>query len=443
MAAELAAEVKAVRAMLQSMADKPGVQAVMTAQVDRLMVLVQKASVSVHDCPALISEVSQCGFSQRDSDRLLGAIAQRTGQSAGGNKAKLQDFTSLAHYFMQAQWDTLQQGSSGNPLHIILGQGGKLGLRYPSEPTWQLLTALYILVQNSPTAAQAMSAASKNEVLKHVKRSGRRLLQAGVVEISRLSDSPAEFRILRPAKYEDIFSSAQSVPHPFGLGCGMFAESIKMRITSSLSPSLPSSSLSNQMQQNMCTQFMQMMMGQLMGQMQPAPQLSIFGGRQAGSSERPALLPAKQGPRALPPTPSPPGRMVVMEEDKEEVKVEKEPNSGKEPTVSLLAPNLEKGHKRVNVHEASEQVRRVLQRRGDEEKAAEDDEAPMPTMKRPAAASTKGPASIGMEHGRKQVRCRRGDGSSFAIPWGKRKGVWTRSREEAAAEAQAWLQEQS
>ena len=93
MAAELAAEVKAVRAMLQSMADKPGVQAVMTAQVDRSMVLVQKASVSVRDCPAMISEVSQCGFSQRDSDRLVGAIAQRTGQSAGGNKSKLQDFT--------------------------------------------------------------------------------------------------------------------------------------------------------------------------------------------------------------------------------------------------------------------------------------------------------------------------------------------------------------
>ena len=110
MASEFHGEVKAVRAMLQSMAGKPGVEAVKVAQANRLFGLVQKVSISVSDCPTLLAEVSQCDFSDADSGRLISAIAQRSGSGATQARPKLQDYTSLGHFFMQAQWDAMKNG---------------------------------------------------------------------------------------------------------------------------------------------------------------------------------------------------------------------------------------------------------------------------------------------------------------------------------------------
>ena len=58
-----------------------------------------------------------------------------------------------------------------------------------------------------------------------------------------------------------------------------------------------------------------------------------------------------------------------------------------------------------------------------------------------AAAAAAAPAkkTIGKEGTRSQMRCRRPDGTSFAIPWGYRGGEWVRSEAEAVAEAKAWL----
>ena len=72
------------------------------------------------------------------------------------------------------------------------------------------------------------------------------------------------------------------------------------------------------------------------------------------------------------------------------------------------------------------------------------------TMKRPAAATADesgSPAdvhghakrSVSREGSRFQYRCRNADGTSFAIPWGDRKGEWTMTEDEAFEEASKWL----
>ena len=61
----------------------------------------------------------------------------------------------------------------------------------------------------------------------------------------------------------------------------------------------------------------------------------------------------------------------------------------------------------------------------------------------PASKKAKGSkACIGMEKNRSQVRCRRSDGTSFAIPWGYRNGQWVKSEHQAVAEAKAWLEKE-
>ena len=51
--------------------------------------------------------------------------------------------------------------SSGDPLNCIVGQAAKLGCHYPSEESWQKLTAIYLLIQNNTASVTAMSAEQK------------------------------------------------------------------------------------------------------------------------------------------------------------------------------------------------------------------------------------------------------------------------------------------
>ena len=196
MANELLVEIQAVRSMLHDMSGKWEVDAVSAAQTDRLLELARRAQISLEECPALLAEVSQCNFPAAASGRLMQIISQRAGShvhwKASSNRPKLQDYTSLGHYFMQAQWESMKSGS--DPLRTIIHHAAKLGLRLPSEPTWQMVTAIYLLVQNIAAAANALSPHDKNQVLKHVKKMGRRMLTAGDIVIAVLPGMPEEFR---------------------------------------------------------------------------------------------------------------------------------------------------------------------------------------------------------------------------------------------------------
>ena len=96
-----------------------------------------------------------------------------------------------------------------------------------------MVTAVYLLVQNTATAANTMTASAKNLVLKHVKRMGRRMVQAGVVEAPSLPDYPAELRNQYPDKYNMVFSLANPIAHPFGMALAIYAHNIKMMICDS------------------------------------------------------------------------------------------------------------------------------------------------------------------------------------------------------------------
>ena len=123
MANELLVEIQAVRSMLHDMAGKPGVEAASAAQADRLLGLARRAQISLEECPALLAEVSQCNFPAAASGRLMQIISQRAGShgKASSNRPKLQDYTSLGHYFMQVQWESMKYGAAHcGPLSIML-----------------------------------------------------------------------------------------------------------------------------------------------------------------------------------------------------------------------------------------------------------------------------------------------------------------------------------
>ena len=91
-------EIKAVRAMLEAMKDKPGVNEAKTGQAARLLNLILRSKLSIEEVPSLLSEVAACGFDERACGDLNRAISERAGRTAAPRK-KLQDFTSIANYF--------------------------------------------------------------------------------------------------------------------------------------------------------------------------------------------------------------------------------------------------------------------------------------------------------------------------------------------------------
>ena len=469
MAIELGVELNAVRALLKSMVGKPGETEAREAQADRMLGRIRKAKISVEESPTLFAIVSECGFSKEVSGRLMTAIAQRAGAGEPSNRQKLQDYTALASYFKQEQWDSMKTGSAGDPLHTIISHGAQLGLRYPSESTWQLMTAIYLLVQNTDAAANALAPSEKNMVLKHVKSKGRRMLQAGVVEIPTLPDNPEVFRAAHADIYDMVFGSAHPVAHPFGVALRMYAPTIDMRcapcnqLLGKQMGMVPMGQCSNQMGQNMAAQFAQMMMSQFMSQMtggmMPMP-MRMFGGAQQkhckGLQGGPLSLHLEDGQvlqddlrQGSSSHAIAGGGMKVLEDADEEAPVSH---------AVAAAHGAGKKQPRLSVTDASAQIREIMNKTKGEP-GTEGEPTPKKTkgepatkkvkgepaiLKRPAAAKPKSGsrAGINMERSRSQVLCRRLDGTSFSIPWGSRNGEWLRSEKQAVTEAKAWWEKE-
>ena len=300
------AEVKATRLLLSAMQGKPGEAKLKSAQAARLLELANSLPVAADDCPSAMEEIAQCMFDDAAVDGLMSAVAKHVGGEAAGlrsQRAKLQNFSCLANYFLEEQWSAMTTTpQKEDPLRTVMSHAAQLGLRYPTEGTWQHIAAVYLLVQNEPEVITAMTPAAKHEVLKHVKRAGRRFLAPGTVDVPVLPDSPQEYRRLYPSQFRCVFGTMQPSGQPFGMALGMVAGSISMRVsgaamnTAVLPCARGESDVASQTMQ--CQQMMMKCMMAMMGQGQVdgvLPGLQVFG-RASSSNSQVALASSSQNP---------------------------------------------------------------------------------------------------------------------------------------------------
>lgn len=452
------AEVKATRALLSAMQGKPGEAKLKSAQAARLLELANSLPVAADDCPSAMEEIAQCMFDDAASDGLMSAVAKRVGGEAAGmrgQRAKLQNFSCLANYFLEEQWSAMTTTpQKEDPLRTVMSQGALLGLRYPSEGTWQHIAAIYLLVQNKTEVITSMNPGAKHEVLKHVKRAGRRFLMPGTVDVPVLPDSPQEYRRLYPSQFRSVFGTMQPSGQPFGMALGMVAGSICMRVSGAAMNGtvLPCARgqgdvASQTMQyQQMMMKCMMAMMGQGQGD-GVLPGLHVFG-KASSSQSQPALASSSQNPLPEKSWPTPESRPSVVEstaavrlalggipaarpqarqeEDEEEDCEAQEAEEDAQDAAPGLRRNDEVDDNRRNRGPAKKRPAAPLS-------------SPLRVMKRPASNKC---ARVCMEETRSQVRCRSADGTSFAIPWGVRSGQHMGSRADAIQKAEKWLQEQ-
>jgi hypothetical protein len=126
-------------------------------------------------------------------------------------RTPMQDWANLVQYFPANMWDALgaQSTPANQKLHLLVDHLIKLGLRWPSEPTCQMIASLYLLCSEEPAQAFSMSPQMKYEVFRAVKKTLKvQMAKAGVPPVIcvKLPLDPQEFL----ADFKELWDAAFS-----------------------------------------------------------------------------------------------------------------------------------------------------------------------------------------------------------------------------------------
>ena len=230
----LLVELFGVQKLLDSVQKSASRDVIAQAQEARIIAIVRKTKLTSEECSEAIQMAEKIWPNNTTViEHLCGAVGDATSKG----RPPLQNFAALAEYYTESQWKKMR--SSGSCiLSVLLGQASRLGLKYPSETTWQIICALYLLCQGDEGAMCTMSPEEKNKILQFVKKQGRKLL-VGTVIMEDLPDHPDELKLRSPAVFLKVFPTEQPTPNPFGIALGMLVPTIKMRNVQSKSHTWP------------------------------------------------------------------------------------------------------------------------------------------------------------------------------------------------------------
>ena len=160
----LLVELCGVQKLLSSVQKSASLDVIAQAQEARIIAIVRKTTLTSEECSEAVQMAEKIWpNSSTVIEHLCGAV----GDHKSKGRPPLQNFAALAEYYTESQWKKMR--SSGScVLPILLGQASRLGLKYPSETTWQIVCALYLSCQGDEGALCTMSPEEKNKILQFV-----------------------------------------------------------------------------------------------------------------------------------------------------------------------------------------------------------------------------------------------------------------------------------
>ena len=232
-------EFEATKALLATSSGSPSFGRLCISQHVKLLNVVSTSAMSTEHVMQLWPLVDRLGFSAPQAGELHDAISTRnteyTANPRGAKtRAVLQDFGAISGYFTSGFWTSWQSDMELDPLAAICDLGITLGGRNLTESTFQLWTALLLLLQNKGDAGKCsvLTPTQKNEVCKHVKRVWRRRVKgAGPRLIEHLPLSPSDLLSDHPALYAAVYGSETVMPLqcPFKTALQSISATVKMR----------------------------------------------------------------------------------------------------------------------------------------------------------------------------------------------------------------------
>ena len=251
--------------------------------------MIQHTRISPTVVPELVTALQQIRWPNAAESMapLMIAMNSATPQIVPVNNNHLfQDYMSVIFFYTSRHWVVLQgDGDATSKLNCLLGIPIQLDLKVPSEPTMQLLTAVYLVsVEGNIDRAMDLVARVKNTTLKFIKKTFKKKVLGLRFHMDVLPQSPQD---LPAATYTRVYG--QEVPVACPLDPAKLNElriSIPMR-SSNIALRHPDISKSVELVQHNAGQSTQLL--NMLGQMFQACMngganggINILGGRQSG-----------------------------------------------------------------------------------------------------------------------------------------------------------------
>jgi len=301
MAQVLAEHMDAAAGYLLNLQGQPCFQQALDEQRQALCVALRGARLAIADKSMLISKVQTGPWLPADKEALTTAIV--SAGVGGALRAALQDFTALPNYGTKTFWTTLgcpMPGTESHKIHHVTSLASALGGVNLSEPSYAVLTAMFLVGSQGPHKTLAMDTPYLQSVLQLVKKSLRATRRIQPAGLQLLPYHPQEFAMSHPETHNSVFCQELPIGNPFGLALDEVVLKIKCRRAST------------QRQADDMQTMMAMMLKQCMGNFGPAspspasadelpPWLRLTGRGQSQSPEESPLAALRTPTRAMPP----------------------------------------------------------------------------------------------------------------------------------------------
>jgi len=220
MAEHIIHHLDAVRDFLANVTNEVAKRNVLAAQRAVLQSMLQRSELCMADAARVLNAVKALSLDDETTAMLTELLADKAcAMSATEStvvRARLQNYAAVTEYYPEAAWQMLLDANvaASAKLDLILGQCEALQLRSPTEGTWQVLTALLLLVTDGPVKAVSQPAAMRHGTLQTVKKRFRSLVKNSAPTdcILDLPANPADLRAKFRKVYDATFTMQPPVP---------------------------------------------------------------------------------------------------------------------------------------------------------------------------------------------------------------------------------------
>ena len=276
MAVQVASHLKALAQFMVQIRATPSFKDVVLAQKAHFTEQLSSLTFSVTDANLVVSALQEVPWPKDVADELLALVATKTtaqGPSQALARRTLQDFRGIMHFLTAKIWSDLQgtRIDSMAKAELFIQHMVQMGLRVPSEQTFQSMAGIFLACQEGLAKACNLTPSVKHSTLKHFKSAFKRSIRCSVVQawIPQLPATADKLKEEYPGVFASVYSENPPEPCPLdGVTLDGLINSIPMRSTNK---SVTGSPFGASQEGGQMMHMMQAMLQQFTGQ-QPANQ---------------------------------------------------------------------------------------------------------------------------------------------------------------------------
>ena len=274
-AKRLEAHLQALNKLFASLVGQPCLDVVAKQQSQSVLRSLANATLTVEDSSKLTTLLNDGAWPPAMKAMLIEEVAKRTSATCvalgGGSRTKLQNYEWVYNYLTTEQWFALsdRQIQDAAKLDIVLDLATHLGLRHPTEATFQMMASLHCLGSMGPDHVRGMAFDRRLQAVQHTKRTFRRKcshLPQPMHFFDVLPEDPESFREGSAEMFEAVFGKTPPVRCPIPEATLRSTQAdFPMRSTKKAVSMAASSGSDMQAMAGMMQNFMTLMGGQRMG----------------------------------------------------------------------------------------------------------------------------------------------------------------------------------